>query len=123
MIDLTPQIVETIHHRGGSFLGVSRAPFLPEKIVDSLVARGVNQLYLIGGNDTIKHTIELYKEIKRRQLNIAICVNLKAINKDTAYFDTCFGFESAVEETQRFIEEGYALSKSNFNSVGKDGVM
>lgn len=57
MIDLTPQIVETIHHRGGSFLGVSRAPFLPEKIVDSLVDRGVNQLYLIGGNDTIKHTI------------------------------------------------------------------
>lgn len=86
--------------------------------MDSLVARGVNQLYLIGGNDTIRHSIELYKEIKKRKLNIALCVNLKAINKDIAYFDTCFGFESAVEETQRFIEEGYALCKSNYNSVG-----
>ena len=120
MIDLTPKIVETIHHRGGSFLGVSKAATNPSKIVDSLVARGVNQLYHIGGNNTIKSTIEIYKEIEKRKLNIALCVNLKAVNKDIAYFDTCFGFESAVEETQRFIEEGYALSKSNFNSVGKD---
>lgn len=66
----------------------------------------------------MKNAVDLYREIKKRQLNIAICVNLKAINKDIAYFDTCFGFESAVEETQRFIEQGYALSKSNFNSVG-----
>jgi 6-phosphofructokinase 1 len=57
MIDLSPKIVETIHHRGGSFLGVSRGPFFADKIVDSLVHRGINQLYLIGGNDTIKHTI------------------------------------------------------------------
>ena len=85
-------------------MGVSKSPVFPEKIVDSLVARGINQLYLIGGNDTIKLTIEIYKEIKKRKLNIAICVNLKAINKDTAFFDTCFGFESAVEETQRFVE-------------------
>ena len=61
MIDLTPQIVETIHHKGGCFLGVARAPFHLEKIIDSLVARGINQLYLIGGNDTIRNTIELYK--------------------------------------------------------------
>lgn len=78
----------------------------------------MNQLYLIGGNDTIKHAIAVHNEIKNRKLNIALCVNLKAINKDIAYFDTCFGFESAVEETQRFIEEGYALSKSTFNSAG-----
>lgn len=80
--------------------------------------RGVNQLYLIGGNDTMRNGTAIYKEIKKRQLNIAICVILKAINKDIAYFDNCFGFESAVEETQRFIEEGYALGKSNYNSVG-----
>jgi hypothetical protein len=46
-----------------------------------------------------------------------MCVMLKAINKDLAIFDTCFGFESAVEQTQSFVEEGYALSKANFNSV------
>ena len=40
-------------------------------------------------------------------------------NKDIAYFDNCFGFESAAEEAQKFIEEGYALSSSNFNSVGR----
>lgn len=117
-IALTTELVETIHHRGGCFIGVSKAPFHANKIVDSLVNRGVNQVYLIGGNDTLKNAYELYKEIKGRQLNIALSVILKAINKDIAFFDTCFGFESAVEESQRFIEEGYALVKSNFNSVG-----
>jgi 6-phosphofructokinase len=51
---------------------------------------------MIGGNDTIKQATEITKEIKRRKLNIALCVCLKAINKDIAYFDNCFGFESAV---------------------------
>lgn len=118
MIDLTPEMVETIHHRGGSFLGLASAPCETEQIVDSLEIRGVNQLYLIGGNDTVKYAEEIYKEIKRRKLNCALCVSLKAINKDIAYFDTCYGFESAVEETGRFIEDGYALSKSNYNSAG-----
>lgn len=27
VIDMTPQIVETIHHKGGCFLGVARSPF------------------------------------------------------------------------------------------------
>ena len=118
MVDLTPQMVETIHHKGGSFLGLSSSVCDVVRVVDSLESRRINHLYLIGGNDTMKNATEIYREIKRRKLNIAICVNLKAINKDIAYFDNCFGFESAVEETQRFIEEGYALSKSNYNSVG-----
>jgi len=42
---------------------------------------------------------------------------LKAINKDVAIFDTCFGFETAVEEVQRYIEEGYVSAKSYKNTV------
>lgn len=117
-LDLTPEAVQTIHHSGGSYLGLSNVPCKVEEIVDEMEIRGVNQLYLIGGNDTMRNGTEIYREIKKRQLNIAVCVILKAINKDIAYFDNCFGFESAVEETQRFIEEGYALGKSNYNSVG-----
>ena len=119
MIDLTPKLVETIHHHGGSFLGLSKTIANTSKVVENLVQRKVNQLYLIGGNDTVHEAIEIYREIKRRKLSIAVCVCLKAINMDMAYIDSCFGFESAVEETQRFVEEGYALVKSNFNSVSK----
>jgi 6-phosphofructokinase len=61
-------------------------------VIDSLVKRNINQLYMIGGNDTLQYAVILHREIKKKKLNIAICVNLKAINKDIAYFDTCFGF-------------------------------
>ena len=60
--------------------------------MDNLDKRGVNHLYMIGGNKTIESANKIYKEIKSRKLNIAICVCLKAINKDIAYFDNCFGF-------------------------------
>ena len=53
MIDLTPEVVQIVHHRGGCFLGTSSDPCYPDKIVDNLVSRGVNQVYLIGGNDTV----------------------------------------------------------------------
>ena len=59
---------------------------------------------MIGGNNTVESANKIYREIKRRGLNIALCVCLKAINKDIAFFDNCFGFESAVEEAQRFID-------------------
>lgn len=118
LIDLTPAKVQTIHHKGGSFLGLSKKPFDAVRIVNSLVERGVNQLYLIGGNDTVIYAIEIYRQIRKRRLQIALCVNLKAINKDIAYIDNPFGFQSAVEEAQGFVEESYSLSRSNFHSVG-----
>lgn len=77
--------------------------FLIEKIIDNLVERKINQIYLVGASSTFKSASKLYEEIKRRKLRIGICVLLKAVNKDVAIFDTCFGFESAVEESQRFI--------------------
>lgn len=67
-----------------------------EKIIDNLVDRGVNQIYLIGASSTFRSAALIYEEIKIRKLKIGICVLLKAINRDVAIFDTCFGFESAV---------------------------
>jgi len=92
-MNLIPSMVETIHHRGGCYLGASTThKFNAQNIVDSLVKRNINQLYMVGGNDTLQYARSLYHEIKKRKVNIAMCVNLKAVNKDIAYFDTCFGF-------------------------------
>lgn len=112
-------MIETIHHHGGCFLGLKKTEFHVEKIIDSLIERNINQIYLIGASSTFKSAAMIYEEIKRRKLRIGICVLLKAINKDVAIFDTCFGFESAVEESQRFIEMAYVSSKSYHNTVCK----
>lgn len=96
-IDLNEQIVKTIHHNGGCFLGLAKTEFHVNKIVDSLADRGVNQLYIIGANKALEVCQSIHKEIKKRKLAIAVCVLLKGINRDIPIFDSCFGFETAVE--------------------------
>jgi 6-phosphofructokinase 1 len=98
-------------------LGLSKSELLAEKIVDNLVERKVNQVYLIGANKTLRACQKLYDEIKRRELSIAICVILKGINRDVPIFDTCFGFETAVEESSRILLCAYNLAKSYGNGV------
>lgn len=41
---LSPDLVKTIHHNGGTFLGTSRGGFDLEKIIDSLNDKRINQV-------------------------------------------------------------------------------
>jgi len=43
-IELNPDVVESIHHSGGMFLGTSRGGFDLEQILDSLVYKHINQV-------------------------------------------------------------------------------
>jgi len=49
---LTPELVEDIHHQGGTVLRSSRGGFDLEKILAFIQNRGINQLYVIGGDGT-----------------------------------------------------------------------
>ena len=51
-IILTPALVENIHHSGGTCLGSSRGGFDLDTILDFVNERGINQLYVIGGDGT-----------------------------------------------------------------------
>jgi 6-phosphofructokinase 1 len=53
-IRLTPDLVKNIHHEGGTILGSSRGGLDGDKILDSLVKRGITQVYIIGGDGTHK---------------------------------------------------------------------
>jgi len=48
-IQLDPDVVSTIHHEGGTFLGSSRGGFDLERICNFLKAKNISQLYVIGG--------------------------------------------------------------------------
>ena len=49
---LEPKVVKNIHKLGGTILGSSRGGFDADKILNSLVEKGINQVYLIGGDGT-----------------------------------------------------------------------
>jgi 6-phosphofructokinase 1 len=54
MVDLTPESVRDINVDGGTMLGTSRGPQDPHEVVDCLERLGINILFVIGGDGTMR---------------------------------------------------------------------
>ncbi|XP_050388011.1 ATP-dependent 6-phosphofructokinase 3-like [Argentina anserina] len=122
-IPLTPKSVNDIHKRGGTILGTSRGGHDKSKIVDSIKDRGINQVYIIGGDGTQKGASVIFEEIKRRGLKVVVAGIPKTIDNDIPVIDKSFGFDSAVEEAQRAINAAHVESVSIENGIGVVKVM
>ncbi|KOM52386.1 hypothetical protein LR48_Vigan09g104500 [Vigna angularis] len=81
---LTPKVVNDIHKRGGTFLRTSRGGHDTHKIVDNIEDRGINQVYIIGGDGTQKGASLIYEEVIRRGLQVAVAGIPKTIDNDIA---------------------------------------
>jgi 6-phosphofructokinase 1 len=92
---LTPESVAHIHHQGGTILGSSRGSQDPAEVVDNLEANGIDVLFVVGGDGTIRGAMLLTAEIERRGLKIAVVGIPKTIDNDIHFIDRSFGFESA----------------------------
>ncbi|XP_077217382.1 ATP-dependent 6-phosphofructokinase 3-like [Tasmannia lanceolata] len=117
-IPLTPKVVNDIHKRGGTILGTSRGGHDTSKIVDSIQDRGINQVYIIGGDGTQKGASVIFEEIERRGLKVVVVGIPKTIDNDIAVIDKSFGFDTAVEEAQRAINAAHVEAESGENGVG-----
>ncbi|CAN0907277.1 ATP-dependent 6-phosphofructokinase 3 [Linum grandiflorum] len=117
-IELTPKSVNDIHKRGGTLLGTSRGGHDTSKIVDSIEDRGINQVYIIGGDGTQKGAAAIYEEIRRRGLKVSVAGIPKTIDNDIPVIDKSFGFDTAVEEAQRAINAAHVEAASTENGIG-----
>jgi 6-phosphofructokinase 1 len=117
-IMLTPRVVENIHHSGGTILGANRGGFDLEKILAFLTSRGVNQLYVIGGDGTHRAANKIADECRARNLPIAVAGVPKTIDNDVDLLDRSFGFNTAVEEAQRAIRSAKTEAKCVPNGIG-----
>ncbi|GKB70501.1 ATP-dependent 6-phosphofructokinase 6-like protein, partial [Tanacetum coccineum] len=132
-INLTPKVVNDIHKRGGTVLGSSRGGHDKSKIVDSIQDRGINQVYIIGGDGTQKGNIVNHScvfvlrvslggpscgglEIKRRGIKVVVAGIPKTIDNDIAVIDKSFGFDTA--EAQRAINAADVDAESAKNRIG-----
>ncbi|XAR69279.1 6-phosphofructokinase [Bertholletia excelsa] len=107
-IPLTPKVVNDIHKRGHD----------TTKIVDSIQDRGINQVYIIGGDGTQKGAAAIFKEVRQRGLKVAVVGIPKTIDNDIPVIDRSFGFDTAVEEAQRAINAAHVEAESAENGVG-----
>jgi 6-phosphofructokinase 1 len=96
-IKLTPQQVKNIHKFGGTILGSSRGGFDKDKILNALQEKGINQVYIIGGDGTHRGINELIKRAIERRMVISFVGIPKTIDNDIPIIDNSFGFNTACE--------------------------
>ncbi|KAK1370846.1 ATP-dependent 6-phosphofructokinase [Heracleum sosnowskyi] len=115
---LSRKVVQNVHLSGGSLLGVSRGGPNVSEIVDSMEERGINMLFVLGGNGTHAGANAIHDECRKRQLKVAVVGVPKTIDNDILLMDKTFGFDTAVEEAQRAINSAYIEAHSAYRGIG-----
>ncbi len=122
-VSLTPEKVKDIHQLGGSILGAGRDVFDKDKIVDAIVEKKINQVYVIGGDGTHKGIMGLAEAVKARGLRIALVGVPKTIDNDIQIIDYSFGFSSAVQAAVSAINSANVEANCAEHGVGLVKVM
>ncbi|MGD8228208.1 MAG: ATP-dependent 6-phosphofructokinase [Desulfobacteraceae bacterium] len=117
-MELTPEVVEDIHKKGGTILGSSRGPQDVSEMVDTLERMNVGILFAIGGDGTLRGAQAISEEIKKRELKIGVIGIPKTIDNDISYVDASFGFETAVAESRTAIYAAHTEAIGARNGIG-----
>ena len=117
-VEITADMVDSIHQQGGTVLGSSRGPVDITRAVDNLIARGVNVLFTVGGDGTQRGACELYQEARRRGHALAVVGVPKTIDNDVAFVSRTFGFTTAVEEAARVLDCAHTEARSIPGGIG-----
>ncbi|MHA3700768.1 ATP-dependent 6-phosphofructokinase [Jatrophihabitans sp. YIM 134969] len=117
-VELTPADVRDIHHRGGTVLGTSRGMQDPAAMVDTLVAQGVDMLFVIGGDGSLRGGATIAQEALRRGLDIAVVGIPKTIDNDIPWIDHSFGFQTAFARAAESIRAAHVEASSTSGGVG-----
>ena len=90
-------------------------------MVDTLEERGIDILFAIGGDGTLRGAHAIHEEITRRGARIAVVAVPKTIDNDIAFVDKTFGYDSAVEMARIAVDAGHteAIGARNGISVVK----
>ncbi|MDF3068987.1 MAG: pfp [Polyangiaceae bacterium] len=115
---LTPETVSRIHHQGGTILGSSRGSQEATRVVDSLEALGIDILFVIGGDGTIRGAMQLIEEIEKRGLKIGVVGVPKTIDNDIHFIDRSFGFESAYSSSVEVIRAARVEATGARDGIG-----
>lgn len=115
---LTPELVANVHHGGGTMLGSSRGAQDPVEVVDNLEALGIDVLFVVGGDGTLRGALQIAEEVARRKLKLAVVGVPKTIDNDIPFIDRSFGFESAFSAAVEVIRAASVEARCAARGVG-----
>ena len=122
-ITMTKEFVKDIHYLGGTVLGSSRGAQDPAVMVDSMVVRGIDILFCIGGDGTQRGAHAIQQEIERRGLAKSIIGIPKTIDNDVPFVELSFGHVTALEAASGVLRGGHVEARGAPNGVGLVKVM
>lgn len=118
VVELDPEIVDGWQETGGTKLGSSRGPQPATDIVDCLERMGVNILFVIGGDGTLRGAADIHDEVKKRGLKIGVIGIPKTIDNDLMFIDESFGFQTAFESAVQSLICAHIEAKGAYNGIG-----
>jgi 6-phosphofructokinase 1 len=117
-MELDHRVVSRIHQQGGTLLGSSRGQQDAVENVSYLEQLGIDILFVIGGDGTIRGAMAIAEEIRRRKRRIAVVGVPKTIDNDLQFIDRSFGFETAFSEAVSVIKSANVEANGARNGVG-----
>ncbi len=117
-IRLTPELVDDIHLKGGDILSSSRGHQDFDDMIDTLELMGINLLFVIGGDGTLRGSQGLVNVIKKRNLDIGVVGIPKTIDNDISGIERSFGFSTAVEAARVAVNGAHEEARGAWNGVG-----
>ncbi|MBK9579276.1 MAG: ATP-dependent 6-phosphofructokinase [Fibrobacteres bacterium] len=116
-VQLTPELVDTIHEEGGTMLGSSRGEQDPKVMVDTLQRLNINILFCVGGDGTLRGANAIAEEVAFRKLPISVVGIPKTIDNDLSLVDHTFGFETAVYKAAEIITNAHMEARGAHNGL------
>jgi len=117
-INLKPSNISEIHKLGGTILGSSRGKEEISLLVDTLYSLGVDILFCIGGDGTLKGAHALYEEITKRGYKKCIIGIPKTIDNDIHFVEKTFGFDTCIGITREILASAHAEAAGALNGIG-----
>ena len=117
-VELTPSLVASITATAGTVLGSSRGAQDLGLMADRLVGLGIDILFVVGGDGSIRGAGRLADVLRDRQLPISVIGIPKTIDNDIPLIGQSFGFVTAFSAAAQTINAAMVESKSALGGVG-----
>ena len=122
-VTLTPRSVATINEHGGTILGSSRGAQDPEVMADYLTELGIDILFVIGGDGSMRGAAVLADVLLDRGAPVAVIGIPKTIDNDIPFIGQSFGFQTSYTTAAQAILAARVEAESAINGVGLVRVM
>ena len=120
---LSAQKTEGIQEYGGTILGTSRGAEDPATMTDTLEELGINILFCVGGDGTLRGAHAIWEELEKRNKKISIIGVPKTIDNDISFVYKTFGFDTAVDKAREAIQCAHVEAVGAPNGIGLVKVM